>query len=300
MKCELMRRLFQWTKEQALTQIEKIYQSEGFAIVSYVYGAVVVRNNLLGKREEGRGKREDLDQPKSTSCGAPSSSASPHPSPLPKGEGVWREALFGSSIILPDGASLLTRWRVAHLLRRVTGVSRLTNLNGTDFFPYLLEEYLKVWPVNLVCYGTYGGNLPTKSGDVIIPAGEWLQQKYGFTRSYWQDIDYHDTTTERDWEEMSKLCNPHYPTIMMVCLWVPRQELRSYKNRKNLQKYWVIACNQWATIDYWAWREGRAPRLVRTLWLESIRRLASDPRKNWSKFWVSFKMMGEIVKLFIK
>jgi hypothetical protein len=55
---------------------------------------------------------------------------------------VWKEALFGSSIILPDGAALLTWWKVAHWLGRVTGAPKLTNLNGTDFFIELLEYYL--------------------------------------------------------------------------------------------------------------------------------------------------------------
>lgn len=82
-------------------------------IVSYVYGAVIVRNRLLDW------KFSHLKMTK------------------------WQEALFGSSIILPDGAALLTWWRVAYWLGKVTGTSKLTNLNGTDFFPYLLEEYLK-------------------------------------------------------------------------------------------------------------------------------------------------------------
>jgi UDP-N-acetyl-D-mannosaminuronic acid transferase (WecB/TagA/CpsF family) len=262
----LTKRLFQWDKKQALTQIERIYREQGFAIVSYVYGAVIVRNKLLES------------------------------SPYQKHK--WHDALFGSSIILPDGAALRLWRRIAHRVWKVSGTHDLSNLNGTDFFPYLLEEYLKIWPINLVCYGTYGWNLSTQSGDVIIPAGEWLQQYYWITWSYWQDIDYHDTTTQRNRDEMTKHCDPNYPTIMMVCLWVPRQELWSYNNRDKLKQYWIIACNQWATIDYWAWRESRAPRLVRKIWLESVWRLISDPRKNWSKFWVSFQMMGEIVKLF--
>lgn len=266
----LIQKLFQWNTKQALSQIQKIYKEQGFAIVSYVYGAVIVRNKLLYVNSSS-----DL-----------------------RWLTVRQRALFGSSIILPDGAALLTRWRVAHWLGRIHGTPKLINLNGTDFFPYLLEQYLKVWPVNLVCYGTYGWNLSTQSGDIMIPAGEWLHQQYGITWTYRQDIDYHDTITQRNRDEMSKHCDPNIPTIMMICLWVPRQELWSYENRDNLKKYWIIACNQWATIDYWAWRETRAPWLMRKLWLESVRRLISDPRKNWSKFWVSWQMMGEIVKLF--
>gem|GEM_PF-5374310 len=39
---------------------------------------------------------------------------------------------------------------------------------------------------------------------------------------------------------------------------------------------------------------------MRKLRLESVWRLISDPRKNWSKFWVSFMMMWEIVTLVIE
>jgi exopolysaccharide biosynthesis WecB/TagA/CpsF family protein len=277
----LQNRLFQWTTQQALSQIDQIYSEQGFCVVSYVYGAVVVRNNLLSFWTQWRIYSSKLD-----------------PSCLRTTR--WQEGLFASDLILPDGAALLTWWRVAHCLGRVVWVPKLSNLNGTDFFPDLLEYYLAQWPINLVCFGTYGGSLSTRSGDVIIPAGEWLQKNYWIKWSYWQDIDYHDTITQRDWDAMLKSCDPRYPIIMMVCLGVPRQETWSYQNRENIRKYHIIACNQWATIDYWAGREIRAPQIVRKLRLESVWRLISDPRKNWSKFWVSFMMMWEIVTLVIE
>ncbi len=266
----LTQQLFQGNKKQALQHISEIYEEEGFAIVSYIYGAVIIRHKLLQSIDLGS---------------------------LP----VWQKALFGSSIILPDGAALLTWWKVAHWLDRVQWVSHLTNLNGTDFFITLLEYYLSKWWVNLVCYGVYDEVLGTKKWVLIGKAGEWLQENYGFNWTYAQDTNYsNDSLDDRDWDKMKAVCNPNHTTIMMVCRGVPRQEIWSYHHRNNLKKYWVIACNQWATIDYWAGRETRAPRLVRRLWLESVWRLLSDPRKNWSKFWVSFQMMGEITKLFFK
>lgn len=293
---QLIEHLFQWDTQQAVTEIDRIYQDQGFAIVSYVYGAVIVRNKWLKLRSYDTRKREswlDSDQ---------SNNKNNDPSKVQNDGKLmmtsWQQALFGSSMILPDGAALRTWRRVAYRLGRVVWVSDLSNLNGTDFFPELLEYYLAQWPINLVCFGTYGGNLPTKSWDVIVPAGEWLEENYGITWTYWQDVDYHDTNTQRDWDAMNAACDPNLPTIMMVCLWVPRQEIWSYENRELLKKYGVIACNQWATIDYRAWREKRAPRLVRKLRLESAWRLISDPRKNRSKFWVSWKMVIEIMKLF--
>jgi exopolysaccharide biosynthesis WecB/TagA/CpsF family protein len=271
-KNKLVEQLFQWNKSQALQKISEIYEKEGFVIVSYVYGAVIVRNELLKR---------------------------PSPQPSPNRGGSRKEALFGSSIILPDGAALLTWWKVACWLGRISWVSSLTNLNGTDFFVALLEYYLARWPVNLVCYGVYDEKLGTHKGDLLTKAGEWLQQHYGMSWTYAQDTSYsNDDMNDRDWEAMHAVCNPQYPTLMMVCRGVPRQEIWSYHHRDKLKQYAVIACNQWATIDYWAGRETRAPRLVRKLRLESIRRLVSDPRKNRSKFWVSFRMMWEIVKLF--
>lgn len=265
----LVDKLFQWTAKQAVTQIDSIYRQQGFAIVSYVYGAVIVRNNLL--------KFSCLKMTK------------------------WQEALFWSSIILPDGAALRTWRRVAHWLGRVVWVSHLSNLNGTDLFPQLLEYYLTQWPINLVCYAVYDEHLGLSKGFLLNRAGEWLEEHYWINWTYAQDTYYtNDDVNDWNWEAMRAACNPDYPTIMMVCRGVPRQEIWSYENREQLQKHGIIACNQWATIDYRAWRESRAPRLVRKLRLESVWRLISDPRKNRSKFWVSFRMMGEIMKLFIE
>gem|GEM_PF-2061458 len=85
---------------------------------------------------------------------------------------------------------------------------------------------------------------------------------------------------DRDRHAMSQACDPSLPTLMMVCRGVPRQELWSAYHRSQFQQYGIIVCNQGATIDYWAGREVRAPLWIRQLRLESLRRLASDPRKN--------------------
>ena len=265
----LIQHLFQWDTKQALSQITQLYQQQYYCIVSYVYGAVIVRNQLLYLDD----KSHLTD---------------------------WHQALFGSSLLLPDGAALRLWRRIAHRLWLITWIADLHNLNGTDFFPQLLEYYLAQWPLNLVCYGTYGWNLPTISWDIITAAGEYLQQHYGITWTYRQDIEYNNSSMDqRDRDAMAQACNPSYPTLMMVCRGVPKQELWSYRHREQLAKYHIIACNQWATIDYWAGREVRAPYIVRVLWLESLWRLASDPRKNRSKFWVSFRMMGEVWLLFV-
>lgn len=262
--------LFQWTKQQALSQIDEIYSKQGFCIVSYVYGAVIVRNNLFWLHG-----------------GDPMLSR--------------QQSLFGSSLILPDGAALLTWRRIAHWLGSVVWVAKLSNLNGTDFFPQLLEYYLAQGPVNLLCYAVYDEKLGLYKGELLSKAGEWLEHNYGISRTYAQDTHYsNDDLDDWNWELMSQAIDPGLPTLMMVCRGVPRQEIWSYHHIDKLKEYHIIACNQWATIDYWAWRETRAPRIVRKLRLESLWRLVSDPRKNWSKFWVSFVMVAEISKLFVE
>lgn len=274
----LSNRLFQWNHIQALEEIQSIYDKQGFIVVSYVYGAVIVRNELFDSYKIAK---QEKSQPIYSST-------------------KWQTALYGSDIILPDGAALLTWWRVAHTLGFVSWVKKLTNLNGTDFFIQLLEHYLAQWPVNLVCYAVYDQKLWVSQWELLSKAGEWLLLHYGFTWTYAQDTHYTDNAQDRNREAMSQACDPQLPTIMMVCRGVPRQEIRSYEHRDKLKHYGVIACNQWATIDYRAGRETRAPRIVRVLRLESIRRLVSDPRKNWSKFWVSFRMMWEILILILK
>lgn len=267
MTYNLINRIFQWTKQQALNQIQKIYREEGFAVISYVYGAVIIRNKLL--------------------------------QPITSDNVTERhKALFSSSLILPDGAALLTRRKVAHLLGKLSWSSHLTNLNGTDFFVSLLEYYLDMWWVNLVCYWVYDESLGTKKWELINQAGEWLYKNYGIHWNYAQDTHYcNEDMSDWDWDAMQVACNPNYPTLMMVCRGVPRQEIWSYYHRDSFKKYWIIACNQWWTLDYWAGKEPRAPKIMRQLKLESVWRLILNPRKNWSKFWVSFQMMREVILL---
>jgi hypothetical protein len=78
--------------------------------VSYVYGAVIVRNNLL--------KTPLTPTPRVLPTGRPCQGED-NSERRGKSNEKRKEALFGSSIILPDGAALLTWWRVAHWLGRV-------------------------------------------------------------------------------------------------------------------------------------------------------------------------------------
>jgi len=259
--------LFQWNSIQALDQISTIYQQQWYCVVSYVYGAVIVRHNLLD-----------------------------HDTSTPNTD--WQKSLVWSDIILPDGAALRTYRRIAQRLWIVNWVPHLSNINGTDFFPYLLEQYLARGSVNLLCYAVYDEKLWLWQWHLLREAEKYLQSTHGIWWTYAQDTNYdNDDMNNWDRDAMSRACDPTIPTLMMVCRGVPRQEIWSYHHREQLRKYGIIACNQWATIDYRAGRETRAPLRVRTLWLESIWRLISDPRKNRSKFWVSFVMMWKIIQM---
>jgi UDP-N-acetyl-D-mannosaminuronic acid transferase (WecB/TagA/CpsF family) len=54
-------------------------------------------------------------------------------------------------------------------------------------------------------------------------------------------------------------------------------------NKQNIQKHRLIVLNQWGTFDFWVGEQKRAPNLVRTLKLERLWRLVSDPKRNVKK-----------------
>jgi exopolysaccharide biosynthesis WecB/TagA/CpsF family protein len=78
----------------------------------------------------------------------------------------------------------------------------------------------------------------------------------------------------------------------------PIQEIWSLANKQSIQNHRLIVLNQWGTFDFWVGDQKRAPKLIRTIKLEWLRRLISDPKRNMKKvlstlalFWYIFSYL---------
>ena len=63
----------------------------------------------------------------------------------------------------------------------------------------------------------------------------------------------------------------------------PIQEIRTLANKDTIRQHRLIVLNQAGTFDFRVGEQKRAPKFIRTLKLERLRRLISDPKRNVKK-----------------
>lgn len=191
----------------------------------------------------------------------------------------YKKSILDSDFLLPDGIALQIFYFFARRFGKIKSKKyRLPNLNGTDFAPYFLD-YLKnkIWQekVKLVLYGTYP--------DLLDKTKLYLKNK-------WFDVIYaQDGYTNFNREEFSKLDvlnQDWFVYVLLVARTTPKypiQEIWSYANENMIKKFNLLVMNQWWTFDFRVWQQKRAPKLVRTIKLEWLWRLISDPKRNYKK-----------------
>ena len=79
---------------------------------------------------------------------------------------------------------------------------------------------------------------------------------------------------------------------MLIARWTPIQEMRVQKNLSKIKNNKMIIFTVWGLFDFIAaswwneniqWAQKRAPKFVRKMKLERLRRLITDPKRNWKK-----------------
>ncbi len=191
----------------------------------------------------------------------------------------YKKALLDSDFLLPDGIALQIFYFFARLFWKIKSKEYwLPNLNWTDFAPYFLD-YLKekIWQdkVKLVLYGTYPH---------LLEKTELYLEKKWFNVIYAQD-GYTDFDRDK-FSKMDWLNQNGFVYIMLVARATPVypiQEIRSYANQNMVKKFNLLVMNQWWTFDFRVWEQRRAPKLIRNIKLEWLRRLVSDPKRNYKK-----------------
>ena len=279
----ILQKLTSTSREQCIFDIIQRYDHQGFGVVNYLYGAMIVQHRLL-----------DIQH-------------------------LWpsyalQQSLLLGDFLLPDGAALRTFRLARQTLVRCSYFSKSTtwklpwilpNLNGTDFLPNFLDTLQQtgrsVTISTITVYDPVIGNPP----DILKDAAyQHITERRWFPVVYQAQRDRHDPVGTFDrWQYRDSLLR--YDTAALHILLVfhssPQKELRTTQHAEMIRSTRVLVMNQGATIDFRAGRETRSPCIVRWLMLESLRRVCSDPRKNFKKFFISFRMIWLIVqKLFLK
>ena len=167
-------------------------------------------------------------------------------------------AVLQRSVVLSDGVGLDVASRMLY------GAPFPANLNGTDLVPRLLSNLLKPMTVGLV------GSTWAVVTEAALRFAEIAPQHsfIVFSDGYF--------TAENQQKVISKI-NAIKPDVLLVGMGTPQQELWTDEHIGASECSVVITVG--ALFDFVSRRVARAPKLLRSLKLEWLFRLALEPRR---------------------
>ncbi len=209
-------------------------------------------------------------------------------------EKEYKKLILKADFLLPDGIALQIFYYCAVLLGIIkSDKKRIPNLNWTDFTPYFLNDIKqKYWSqrINLLLYWS--------TPKVVEKVKENLSLK-------WYNVIYNqDWFSEFDRERAEDALNEYVDTtnILLVARSTPKiplQELRTSRNYQKIQDNKLLVMNVWWLFDFIAWVQKRAPKLFRKLKIEWLRRLCSQPKRNYKKVLNSLMIIPYIFRYLI-
>lgn len=257
---KILNTLFQWTADQACEHILGLYDKKGFCIVDYLYFANISAKKLFAHYNSIRvwNSFSDALLPQYKIIDIQDIHA------------VYQQAILDADLVLMDGIAL----QLFYFLARK---KRVPNLNGTDFCPYFLsyaKTHSKEKKVNIILYGTYP-HLLEKTKEYLLK--QWYHVIYA--QDGYTNLDWEVLTSALIWKDkdinilLNARTTPDYPI----------QEIWTFANKDRIRESWLIVLNQWGTFDFRVGAQKRAPKLVRTIKLERLRRLLSTPKRQIKK-----------------
>ena len=109
---EILNKIYPYSQKQAVSDILKTYEKNGFVVSNFIYFAIIKVQKLFESSKKITRQKE------------------------------YKKAIMKGDFLFPDGVALQLFYNLA--AKRIslpTGV--LSNLNGTDFIPYFLDEVKK-------------------------------------------------------------------------------------------------------------------------------------------------------------
>lgn len=187
---------------------------------------------------------------------------------------LFQSMVMDGDFLLPDGIAL-------QCIYRKNFWKQLPNLNWTDFAPFFLNKLKEQWiKFNLILYW----GLKSYKDKVL----DYIKTNFDL-----QPQIYIDWYSQFDFSLLDK----HKWQNNIILLWLGQKVwVWVEENMDKIKEYNLLVFNQWGTFDFWGWYEKRAPKILRTLKAEWIRRLLVNPKKNFQKFMISLKFFRYILK----
>lgn len=269
--------LFRGTQAQAREHIKRVSQTQWLCIVNFLYFARAMKFDVY-----------------KDNC---------HPE-LVLGSKCWnkfsmtkidyKKALLQSDILCIDGIAMQIFdrvWQFFFWWKR----KRTENLNGTDFLPYILEQ-TKDKKIGIIMSTVYDPN--------INKWPEWMEKWLEKLQHLYPHIDIifkHQSLFQNRGEDFPiEKCisvikdkkNKYDHILFLNGIWWPKQEIRTEQHKHLFKNTWIIIMNNGATLDYYSGFETRAPRRVVKMRIgETLRRITTQPEKNFKKFLAMFKII---------
>ena len=258
---------FSTTDAQETTDnIVNVYSNQWHCVVNFIYFSQIVSQHVFSSSSKKRTEKEK----------------------------EYRKLLLKADFLLPDWIALQIFYYLAVLFGRIQSDRKwLPNLNWTDFTPYFLNNLKQKFGnqrLNILLYWS--------TPKVVEKVKENLTLK-------WYNVIYiQDWFSEFDWDKAEEALNEYVDTINILLVArstpkIPIQELRTSRNYHKIQEDKLLVMNVWWLFDFIAWVQKRAPKLFRTLKLEWLRRLCSQPKRNIKKVLNSLMIIPYIFRYLI-
>lgn len=246
---EILEKLYPYPANKAVDDILKIYENQKCVVWNFIYFAVIEQQKLFYNWKKTTEQKE------------------------------YKKYLLNSDFLFPDWMALQTYWMMANWFWFKLPTKHLPNLNWTDFIPYFLDEIKKrYWSQRIRLY------LYWTKVEIVKECERLFKLK-------WFNVIYsQDWFSEFDWKKVENGDNS--VNILLIARWTPTQEIRVQKNLSRIKSNKFIVFTVWWLFDFIAaswwnetiqWVQKRAPKIVRKLKLERLRRFITDPKRNRKK-----------------
>jgi N-acetylglucosaminyldiphosphoundecaprenol N-acetyl-beta-D-mannosaminyltransferase len=235
--------------QQTADSILSVYSEQWYCVVNFIYFSQIVSQHVFSSTRKRTEKEKE-----------------------------YKKLILKSDFLLPDGIALQIFYYMAVLLRSIkSDKSWIPNVNWTDFTPFFLNSIKqRYWSqkINILLYGS--------TPKVVEKVKENLSLK-------WYNVIYiQDWFSEFSWDDAEKSLDEYQDTINILLVArstpkIPLQELRTSRNYQKIQENKLLVMNVWWLFDFIAGVQKRAPKIFRKLKLEWLRRLCSQPKRNYKK-----------------
>ncbi len=245
--------------------IISVYNDQWHCVVNFIYFSQIVSQKLFSSAKKKTEKEKE-----------------------------YKKLILKSDFLLPDGIALQVFYYLAALFRVIkTDKKWIPNVNWTDFTPYFLNDTKqKYWSqrINILLYGS--------KPDIVEKVKDTLSLK-------WYNVIYtQDGFSEFDRGKAEEALNEYVDTtnILLVARSTPKiplQELWTSRNYQKIIDNKLLVMNVWGLFDFVAWAQKRAPLVFRKLKIERLRRLCSQPKRNYKKVLNSLMIIPYIFRYLI-